>query len=78
MKLRGLRQPSIEAGKSLFRTLRADVAAGRHRQLSARGWASVGMYLDSIEKQKRKERVEDKEPSPPARRRKRKTGAATR
>ena len=45
------RQPSVEIGKRLFKTLQADARAGRHRSLSARGAASLAMYLASVEKQ---------------------------
>jgi hypothetical protein len=42
------RQPSVEIGKHLFETLVADDRAGRTRSLSARGAASLAMYLTSI------------------------------
>ena len=42
------RQPSVESGKRLFKTLQADARTGRSRSLSARGAASLAMYLASV------------------------------
>jgi hypothetical protein len=52
-------QPSVEIGKSLFKTLLADDRAGRTRSLSARGATSLAMYLASIEEQERVGAVDD-------------------